>query len=103
MTKSSVLKSKRAYSKRKSKRRKARLTINKERQKDPTLKYKITEKEPLSFVNWCVEKNGASIRVGLMAREKQRGQEIRKCPISYKKTFMLAALDSVDDIGARSL
>ena len=38
-----------------------------------------------------------------MAREKQRGQEIRKCPISYKKTFMLAALDSVDDIGARSL
>ena len=56
MTKSSVLKSKRAYSKRKSKRRKARLTINKERQKDPTLKYKITEKEPLSFVNWCVEK-----------------------------------------------
>ena len=55
MTKSSVLKSKRAYSKRKSKRRKARLTINKERQKDPTLKYKITEKEPLSFVNWCEE------------------------------------------------
>ena len=47
-------------------------------------------------------KNGANIRVGLIALRNNLGKSLENA-LLVTKIFMLAALDSIDDIGARSL
>ena len=47
-------------------------------------------------------KNGANIRVGLIALKNNLGKSLENA-LLVTRIFMLAALDSIDDIGARSL
>ena len=82
---------------------KARLTRNRERQKYPTSKYEYTEKEPVSFVGLWVEKRCRYPRWSVGSEGHNVGRGILKNALLVTKVFMLAAVDSVDDIGARSL